>query len=196
LGGRCRYCHRKISRLYPTVELLFGLLSVLIFQNFGIDLPSCIFWLAVTSLLLSLFFFDLKYLILPDLILLAGLILFVAYRIMYGLLGRHWFSVSLQSSFAGAAALVVLLGAIWYFSGGRWLGFGDVKLVLVLGLIFGLWGGGAILYLAVILGGITAIILLISGRAGLKTKLPFGSFISAAAIIYIFYQTPINTFIN
>ncbi len=63
---------------------------------------------------------------------------------------------------------------------------GDAKLAGAIGLIFGLLGGAFVIYGAVFLGMIAGIIILIAKKGNMKTKLPFGTFISASATIYIF----------
>ena len=64
--GRCRYCHEKISVLYPLSETVTGILFVLIYHRFGVSL-SFAEYLILTVLLLSVSFCDLKTMRVPDL---------------------------------------------------------------------------------------------------------------------------------
>src|SRR5215475_11681927 len=72
LGGRCRSCKTKISVRYPTIELLTGGLSVLIYLKFGLSVEWGIF-LVFTSALVVLAFIDIDHRILPDSITLNGI---------------------------------------------------------------------------------------------------------------------------
>lgn len=196
LGGACRSCKQAISYNYPLIELFAGFLSLAVFIVFREDPWHVLFWLIVVNLFLILFLFDLKYFILPDLILIWLGIYTVAYYSAYWFFNKNWLVVSWQSSLAGAIAIALFFGAIWFFSKGRWLGLGDVKLGFIIGLIFGVIGGGLVLYLAIMIGGLISVILLTFGKATLKTKLPLGSFITIASVTYIFFQESINIFIN
>lgn len=96
----------------------------------------------------------------------------------------------------GGVGLMVFFLTIWIVTKGKGIGFGDVKLGFVIGMIFGLLHGAFIIYLAALLGGMIAILLLVSRRANMKTKLPLGTFISLSAIMYILLEQPINNLIN
>ena len=67
------------------------------------------------------------------------------------------------------------------------MGFGDVKLALLLGLILGYPQVLVCLFLAVILGGAVSVVLLLATDKTLKSQIPFGTFLSLAAIFYLFY---------
>ncbi len=196
LSGKCRKCKESISPSYPAVELLFGLLSLLIFLEFTGNLLIVLFWLIIVSALAVLMLFDFRYLILPDLVLVSILVVTVVYEVAYRALGWSWFGVTWQSSIMAAMVIAIVFGAVWFFSRGKWLGFGDVKLGFIVGLIFGVSGSAFILYASFIIGGAIALMLLLSHKATLKTKLPLGSFISMASILYVFYQIPISHFLN
>ncbi len=115
--------------------------------------------------------------ILPDAVILAGLIGAVIYKIGVNDFSR--FDLA-----AGAFYLAVLTG-VWLISKGRWLGLGDAKLMGLVGFVFGFLPATAIFYLAVLAGGATGLVLLWLKRATLKSKLPFGSFLALSVSLFV-----------
>ena len=187
LKRRCRNCKVPISWTYPLIELYSGLVFLVSYQLFSPDgLVNWLFIVFVLELFLILGLIDLRHLILPDsllIVLLGGSLSVLAISKLFDIyLG--W-PMSVASSFIGAAILFSVLFVMWLLSKGQWLGFGDVKLAGIIGLIFGFWGGLAILYAAVVLGALLGLVLLLTHRANLKTKLPLGTFICLSATFYI-----------
>ena len=195
LAGHCRNCKAKIAWSYFLVELTSGFLALLLWLVFAPNLWLFIFWLSVAYFLLALLLFDLKYLILPDKILVWLISTAVAIDLLYRLFENKSI-IDYGTGLVGAAVISGFFLTIWLVSRGRWIGFGDVKLGLAIGLIFGLLHGAFIVYLSAILGGVLAVILLVTGKANMKTKLPLGSFIALSGILYLLLQQPINVFLN
>lgn len=188
LRGKCRYCRKPIAWQYPLVELLTAALFVFsyAFWPYGfsaIGMLSFVVWLAMLVGFIALIVYDLRWMLLPN-------------RIIYPLLGLVAFQIVITSALQGNE-LAVISQAVWglIFSGGifyvlfqvskgRWIGGGDVKLGFLLGLIV----GGPVksllmLFLASSLGTLVAVPLLLGGRATRGTRIPFGPFLIAAAII-------------
>ncbi len=101
--------------------------------------------------------------------------------------GRESFLLALLGAGAGFLFFYLLywLGAKRYGRGA--LGFGDVKLALLLGAMLGLQHVWPALLLGIFLAGISAVFLLLTGRAGLRTTLPFGAFLAGAGIIVLIW---------
>lgn len=194
LKGRCRYCRAKISPRYWLIEFTTALLFALAWQYLQPQSPALVlqlfkFWL-FESILLAVFVIDLEHYLILDQIIFPGAILAALFNLGRDLLTRTPV-VGLQSYFIsgllGALALGALFFGLWYFSKGRWLGFGDVKLSVFLGLALG-WPLSAVgLMLAVLLGGLAALFLLSFGGKTLKSRLPFGTFLALGALITLFY---------
>lgn len=197
LGARCRYCRKKISWRYPLVELLSGLivLGVLLegTASSWLELAFKVFWLEV---FLALAVTDFLFLILPDKISLAALIgwAILGFLQKAGVAGGE--SVFSRGHLLAGLLFFGILLLVWLFSGGQWLGLGDVKLMGWVGLVFGPIGASVILYEAFILGGIMGLALYIFTKANLKTKLPLGTFISIMGIIYVLTGTSILNALN
>ena len=192
LMGKCRNCDRKISWVYPIVELYSGIIFLFAFISNQPDIVTRIFLVFILELLLVLALTDLKNLILPDSILLVVLLGTVAYGIFEHWVGSYSFNIFSLENIAGIVVLFSILFIPWFLSKGAWLGFGDVKLSGLVGLVFGIWGGLIIFYGALIFGMAVALILLASRQANLKTKLPLGTFISFSATVYIFWGSSIQ----
>jgi len=194
LRGRCRYCSAKISPRYWIIELVLGLLFAvtwlyLLPASPGSALRLFQYWF-LESLLLAVFVIDLEHYLILDQIIFPGCAVAVAVN-----LGLDFFSGQavlspsshLVSGFLGALVLAGLFFGVWYFSKGQWMGFGDVKLAVFLGLGLAWPLAGVGLMLAVLLGGLVSIFLLIFGGKTLKTRLPFGTFLSLGAVLSLFY---------
>lgn len=193
LRRRCRYCAKSISWSYFGVELYSGIILVASFLIFGSgDLPLTVFTFFLAEIFLILFMTDLKYLILPDQIIFTGIV----GAIIYGFFEKispavaGWGVLSLNHFLAGIILALFFFG-IWFISHGVWLGFGDVKLGLLIGLVFGPLASVVVIYMAVLAGTLIGIILLIFKRANLKTKLPLGSFITLSGSLYLFFSRAI-----
>jgi leader peptidase (prepilin peptidase) / N-methyltransferase len=179
LRGKCRFCKSFIGWQYLLVEILTPVLFLLAYLNYG-----AIHWELISDLLyisLAIFFlvFDFKYLIIPDVVIWPSLIIAL---ILNYFLGFYWLGL-----FSG-----MLLGCGFFYlqhlvSGGKWVGWGDVKLGLLLGAMLGLGDMILTLLVAYIIGGLIAIILLLSRRKKIGDLLPMGAFLSAAAIIVIIW---------
>jgi leader peptidase (prepilin peptidase)/N-methyltransferase len=157
LGGKCRACKQPISPRYLAVELLTGLLFVGCYSQFGLSL-AMLKCAVLGWLLLGLIFTDAETRLLPDAMTLPGLVLGIAFslvvpvndlatRIVPGLISdslRHqipWRLWSLSDSVLGAAVgASFLYGAATIYlraRGVEGMGFGDVKLMAMIGAFLG-----------------------------------------------------------
>lgn len=181
LSGRCHYCRTKIHPRYPAVELVTGLVLGLYFFVQHPANPNLEAILSVTGILVlvSLFFFDLFYMILPDVITIP---MIVAYAV------ADLFRPDLVGHITIALLLAVFFVILYIVSRGKQLGFGDIKLVLLIGLMLGYPMGFVSVVGGIWLGALIALGLVISGKATRKDALPLGSFLSLAALIIIIFS--------
>ncbi len=183
--GNCRYCGSSYSIQYPLIELLNGLLYALVYLKFGFVLNSIIYCLII-SLLITISIIDFKHKIIPDSLNIALGIL----GIIYIIINKTIFS-SLIGSLIGLA-LFLLIALLTNAMGG-----GDIKLMAVLGLIFGIKGVLFITLFSFVIGAIISVILIIRKIKSRKDEIPFGPFISLSALIYIFFGLEIiNWYLN
>ncbi len=191
LGGKCRTCHLKISPRYFFIEMLTGLLFVLaavhIFPDTTIHFVSLVKLCLILSVLLAVFIIDFEYFLILDQVLLVGGVGVVLLSIIIDALGGSFARGVTLPSLAMAVICPIPFFLVWFVSKGKWMGFGDVKLAGFLGLALGwpqVWVG---VLLGVFLGGISGIILLVSGKKDLKSQVPFGTFLSVGSALALFF---------
>ena len=189
LGGRCRYCQKKISSQYPLVELFTGFLFVLIFvfqaPNLRFhDLMALCFMFYVSCAMMIIFIYDLKHYLIPDAVLLPAIIITSILRIFDF---AFWVSAPLLNYIFAALIATGLFFIIWLISGGRWMGFGDVKLAVLMGLLLGFPNVLLALFLAFFFGAIIGIMLMGFEKKSLKSEIPFGPFLIIGTFIALFW---------
>jgi len=203
LGARCRHCGAGISIRYPAVELLSGALFFAAVWMHGpglVALKLCAF----AALLVGLVFSDLEKRILPDEFTLGGAALGVVLAIVVPMDPgpAYVLAMLLQVSLGPVAASVTnsILGAV-VTGGAMWLvgnlyqrirhreglGFGDVKMVAMIGTFLGLQATLTTLILGSVAGSVIGLLYILLWRKDASTcQLPFGSFVGAAAICVAF----------
>ncbi len=194
LRGRCRYCNAKFSSRYLAIELITGALFMFCYLSLmpdtGISILQLISWWVIIAVLVVVFVVDFEHYIILDQVILTGSIAVVVLNLIFDVAAKSpaWnFHSHLFSGIIGAVSLVVPFFLIWYFSQGAWLGFGDVKLAVFLGLALG-WPMVLVSFMvAVLSGGVISSILLLNGKKGLKSQIPFGTFLSLGAVLVLFY---------
>lgn len=191
LGGKCRYCHKPISVQYPLVELVTALLFVgsYIWWPYGfatLGLMLFGFWLITLTVFMILVIYDLKWMLLPNKIV-YPLTVFMTIQVALLVVFQRS-ATPLVQAFWGVLCLAGLFYVLFQVSKGKWIGGGDVKLAVPLGLLVGgPMGAFMVIFIASLLGVIASIPLIISGKKGYTSRVPFGPFlIAATVIVYIF----------
>jgi leader peptidase (prepilin peptidase) / N-methyltransferase len=191
LHGRCRYCRKPISWQYPVVEIITGALFALSYVWWPVGFNAAqvfafVVWLGCVVAFMALALYDLRWFLLPDQIVLP-LIVVVAVSVMVQFMWRHDLA-HLWEPVIGASVIGGLFWLLWRVSDGKWIGYGDVKLSIVLGLLAGTPAKAfLVIFLASLLGTIVSIPLLAKGRAGLKLHIPFGPYLLAATVVVVLY---------
>jgi leader peptidase (prepilin peptidase)/N-methyltransferase len=200
--GKCRYCGQKISLQYPLVELATGSLFLgvqfLIFRSSTPDILSNIssfYYLLMICFLIIIFVYDLKHYIIPDKIVYPAISISFIYQLSNGFdklaidlypepaEGYKLFISYLLAAFLASAFFLGLI----LVSHGKWMGLGDVKLAFLMGLILGWPNILAALFLAFLFGAVIGVALIIFGKKGLKSQVPFGPFLSGATILIMLF---------
>ena len=201
LKGKCRYCHQKISFQYPLVELFTALLFVLIFNLHFISnlsqLITTLYLFTISSLLMIIFVYDLKYYIIPDKIVYPAILItgiwYLISIIFFHFYTKGYLINTLYSAFL--AALFFLL--IVYFSQGKWMGVGDIKLAFFMGLFLGFPNILVALFSAFFFGAIIGLGLIFLGKKTMKSELPFAPFLITGTFLALFSgQQIINWYLN
>lgn len=197
--GKCFGCKKKISWQYPLVEFFTGLAFLLIvfyFFNFTVlSIITTCYLLLVTCFLIIVFVYDLKHYLVPDkiiypaiiitflydfyLLIVSNFLIFISYYLLAGLIGGGFF-------------LIIVL-----ISKGKWMGMGDAKIGVLMGLLLGLSHLFVALCLAFLAGAVVSIILLGFKKKGLKSEIPFGPFLTGATFIALLWgDILLNWYLN
>jgi leader peptidase (prepilin peptidase)/N-methyltransferase len=178
LGGRCRSCREPISPRYPVVEALTALVFAVLAARygFGLELLSAVVF-AWAMIFVTLVDFDAR--IIPDALTIPGTAL--------GLLASLVTPLAFRDALIGSAGGFFLLwGIAWGYhrlTGVEGMGGGDIKLAALLGAFLG-WSGFLLaLFLASLAGAVVGGLLMILGRGGRRTALPFGTFLAPAGLL-------------
>jgi leader peptidase (prepilin peptidase) / N-methyltransferase len=186
LGGRCRTCRTPISWMYPAIELVTGALFVATYWTYGLT-PLFAVRLGFICALVVLFSIDLIHQILPNVITLPGIVI--------GLSASVFLPPGWRGSLVG-----LLVGGVFPFlvaegylrvRGREGMGMGDFKMFAMVGAFLG-W---PLVWITLILSSVLGIVIggtaLAVSRRGLGTRLPFGTFIAAAAVIGTLFDGPV-----
>jgi leader peptidase (prepilin peptidase) / N-methyltransferase len=177
LRGRCRTCGQHISVVYPLIELLTAGVFVATSVAFGVS------WLLPVRLLFGcamivLLVIDLQHQILPNEITLPGIVVGLAVSLAV----QPGWRDALVGAVAGGGILWLIAWGYERWRGVEGLGFGDVKMLAMIGAFLGWKLMLLSLVAASLLGSLTAAALLIARRADWQSKLPLGTFLAIAAI--------------
>ncbi|HEB86366.1 MAG TPA: prepilin peptidase [Gammaproteobacteria bacterium] len=188
LGGRCAECKTSISLRYPAIELFAAILALTCAWRFGVTVNAA-FAILLSWTLIALAFIDLDEQYLPDSITLPLLWL--------GLLlnTRNLFS-DLESAVIGAAAGYLVLWSVYMLfkklTGKEGMGFGDFKLLAMLGAWLGWQMLPAIILLSSMVGAVIGILLIAGKRHQRGIPIPFGPFLAAAGWIALLWGHDLN----
>ena len=182
LRGRCRYCQAPISARYPIIEALTCAVFVLHWYVFGPS-PLLFVRLAFACALIVLFAIDLEHQILPNVITLPGIVV--------GFLCSLFLHPGPVMSLAGIAlggGLLWAIAELWYrLRKVEAMGFGDVKMLAMVGAFLGVKLVVLTFVLSSMIGGVVATMLVATRRADMATKVPFGTMLAAAALVASLY---------
>ncbi|MCI5146629.1 MAG: prepilin peptidase [Candidatus Electrothrix sp. AR3] len=187
LQGKCRTCKVKISLQYPIVEFCMAVLSLALYNQFGFSFALFFYFLFLAALLVIIFI-DIHLQIIPDSISLPGIII--------GFIGS-FFNPLVTWQEAGLGLLIgggILYGiALGYslLAGREGMGGGDIKLLAMIGAFLGWQSLLYVVFFSSLTGSIVGIAAMFQQKKGGQTRIPFGPFLSLAAISWLFFQKEI-----
>ena len=204
LKGKCRFCKGRISFRYPLVELLTALLFLIFFIRYGLNYDFFIFLVFICGLIIATFV-DIQHRIIPDEISVGGIIFgFILTSIKgFNLRPLGYGPRHMLDSLAGivvGAGIIYLTGKIFdlvYFKllkrppiqgETESMGGGDVKLLAMIGAFLGWQKVIFVFFLAPFFGAALGIINLLTKK---DHTIPYGPFLSFAAILSIFWMDKI-----
>jgi len=188
LRGKCAVCKTPISARYPLVELLTAILSAVVVYKFGFSLQSG-FGLLLTWVLVALTFIDFDHQLLPDDIVLPVLWLGLAISLF------PVFSSppsALIGAIAGYLVFWVVYQAFRLLTGKEGMGYGDFKLMALLGAWLGWEYLPQIILVSTLLGSIVGIGMMVAKKVASDLAIPFGPYIATAGWVAMIYGNEIN----
>ena len=204
LRGRCRFCKERISLRYPLVELLAAFLTLALFVRFGLNYNFFLYMVMLWGLIIATFV-DIQHRIIPDEVSVGGMIVgFIMVSItgfMFSPL-RYNFG-PLKQSLLGiivGGGIIYLTGVLFDLVYFKWLkkpaingetesmGGGDVKLLAMIGAFMGPQKALLTFFLAPFLGIVIGIINVVTKK---DHTIPYGPFISLAALLSLFWSNKI-----
>jgi len=204
LRGRCRHCHKKISKRYLVIESMMGFSFLLFFfvKSFcsysaligkysssfclGYDIMSVSqvfflsFFLIVIFFSITILVIDFENMIIPDSLVFY---LFGITAVFYIVTNFDYFYSYLLTGFLGYMFFLFL----HLITKGKGMGLGDAKLALVVGFILGPLQSLDWIFTSFILGGILSVVLLLSKSVKIKSIIPFGPIMIAVFLLEIFF---------
>ena len=202
LRGKCASCKGPISFRYALVELLAAMLFLAVFMKWAAPaamhmLPIAhplvipVYWLLLAGLILGTFV-DFEHFIIPDSVTIGGMVAGpILSALVPALHGKAIWWEGLTTSLIGLAVGFGLLNAVAWIGTKAFkkeaMGFGDVKLMGAIGAFLGWKAVLFTVFVSSLLGSVSGLLLIAFGGVKLQSRIPFGPYISAAALIWVFW---------
>jgi len=190
LRGRCASCGTSISWRYPLVEALTGGLYLLCLLFLGLGWATLAYML-FCSALVAITFIDLDHQIIPDVISLPGILLGLAASFLI-----PWLDPldALLGVLLGGGVLYLIAFGYEFLTKKEGMGGGDIKLLAMIGAFLGWQGVFPVIFIASLIGTLVGVPLMLVKGADGRLAIPFGPFLSVAALIWLFWGRQILAF--
>jgi leader peptidase (prepilin peptidase)/N-methyltransferase len=185
LRGRCRYCQISIPRKLLWVELATALIFALLYWHYRLS-PELGVMAFYACLFIVIFVIDLEHSLILNKVVYPTMVV----ALLLSLYPWPWFGEPMgmrvaYAALGGAIGFAVFLLIALVSRGG--MGWGDVKLAALIGLATGFPMVFVAIIMAAILGGIVAVVLLVTRRRGRREMIPFGPFLAVAAMVTLLW---------
>lgn len=189
LKGRCRSCKHRIGWFEPAMEV--GMVAFFVFSYIfwpggvqsGLEIAHFALWLVAGVIMAMLFAYDQKWFLLPDRLNIALAVVGVAI-VAVSAAETQDVGQTILTAIGSVGVLAGLYGLLYVASQGRWVGFGDVKLGVGLGLILVDWQLAVVaLFLANLLGCLIVIPLMAVKKLKRTSRVPFGPLLIAGTVL-------------
>lgn len=189
-NGSCRKCKSKISWQYPLVEFMAGVIFVLLFMTFPpfsiLSAVTTAFHIISACLLLVICVYDIKHKIIPD--------SFVYTFGFIGLLnlfigGTSWWHIPGFWALIAGPLMALPFALLWVVSSGKWMGFGDVKLMLGIGWFLGIGGAFNAMIISFWIAAVVSVtwLFVTYKRFKPKTEVPFGPYLILGMYVVLIF---------
>ncbi len=188
LKGKCAECKVHISLRYPLIEAFTGICSAMVAWHFGYSIET-VFALFLTWSLIALSFIDIDHQLLPDSISLPLLWVGLFLSLFSVFTDTH---SSIIGAIAGYLSLWIVYQLFKLVTGKEGMGFGDFKLLALLGAWLGWQYLPIIILLSSLVGAIIGISMIIIVRHDRNTPIPFGPYLATAGWLALIWGKEIN----
>lgn len=196
LKGKCRQCGKAISWQYPAVELAAGLLFVLAFYlNYKLQITNYELIIKLSrdffliSVMIVVFIYDLRWYLILDIITLPACLIMLIFNLI---LGFNLWNLLISGIIGGSFFLIQFI-----ISRGKWIGGGDIRLGLLIGLALGWPGVLAAIIISYFIGSIVGMGMILTDKKQWGSEVPLGVFLAVGTIIILFWQEQIlNWYLN
>lgn len=189
LAAKCRGCQMRISPRYPLVEMLTGVLFVAVYNRFGLEWTTLVFWVMTAGLVVGTFV-DFDHMIIPDSVSIGGMVFGLAASALVPQV--HGVQAAAPAVIASAIGLGAGFGSLWLVAvAGKWvfkkdaMGFGDVKLLGAIGALLGVSGVVYTVLVSSLVGTIVGIALIAFGGRAWQSRIPYGPYLAAGAVSWV-----------
>lgn len=193
LRGKCRDCSTRISIQYPLVELSTGFMFAALYYKFQPEnltgLIQLVLWFVVTTFLVAAFVYDSRWLELPDQFTLPAIGVALVLLIITG------YTTSFTNIIPQVVATMVfglVYIALWYFTQGKLLGGGDIRLALLMGLLLLVPQLLVAIFVAYVLGALTGLLLIVFKQKKRTDRIAFAPFLIIGLYFGLFFGTQIS----
>lgn len=200
LSGRCNSCAKRISSHYLVMELITGLFFVAAFLQWNFLVPTTstvsadvltyvvdwanlekfIFYIVEFSFLIAIFFYDLMHKEIPDQLSLPAIVIAITGGLLIG--EPVWSSMLIGGLAIGGFFLLQFV-----LSQGKWIGGGDIRLGVLIGVLLGWQHGVLAVIFAYFIGALIGTILLLKKTVNRKSEIAFGPFLITGTALSLFY---------
>lgn len=190
LKGKCRACGAPISLRYPLVEIGTAGLSWFVWRKYGASAGYPLYFAFAASLLM-VSAIDLEHRIIPDVVSIPGAIIGVLYAGLSHLLHSDYLPSyltlpdSLIGVLVGGGSLYLVAFLYGAATGREGLGGGDIKLMAMVGAFLGWRGALFAIFVGSLFGSVVGVAVMIVKKADGTLPIPFGPFLSGAALLYL-----------
>ncbi|MDX8407632.1 MAG: prepilin peptidase [Mariprofundaceae bacterium] len=189
LKGRCRHCGGSIAWRYPLLELLMGISWAFLAWHFG-PTPQLLMALVLFFLLWVLTVIDLETGLLPNALTFPGIVIGLAFSWW---LGDGWQGLldAGLGAVAGYAVFWLVARIFLLLTGREGMGYGDFKLLAMLGAFMGWQALPFIVFASSLVGAVLGSVFLLLARRGLRAEIPFGPYLALAGMIWLLWGEPL-----
>ena len=188
LRGKCAACRHPIALRYPLIEALTAVMSVVVAWHFGYGLQT-LFALLLTWVLVALSFIDIDHHLLPDSITLPVLWLGLSLSVFGIYTDSH---ASVMGAVFGYLSLWSVYHLFKLLTGKEGMGFGDFKLLALLGAWLGWQMLPLIILLSSLVGTLISVVVILLTQRDHRTPIPFGPYLAVAGWIALLWGPQIN----